>query len=138
MVCVTSSSSSVFPAVSLGFTILGEILASVTIKKTQNLTIEVVTFRLHGWCMLGMWSESFESVQYVHRLDLSLYSHLEEFLGNGVLGGRKSSLVVFGLAVHSVAGSILLWGKFPVEGIFPLKLTWVRTPFPPKLFQMRV
>ena len=39
-------------------------------------------------------------------------------------GGRNSSLVVFGLAVHSVAGSIL-WGNFPVEGIFPLELTWV-------------
>ena len=32
--------------------------------------------------------------------------------------GRNSSLVVFGLAVHSVAGSIL-WGNFLVEGIFP-------------------
>ena len=48
------------------------------------------------------------------------------------LGGRNSSLVVSGLAVHSVAGSILLWGNFPVEGIFPLELTWVQTPFPPK------
>ena len=28
--------------------------------------------------------------------------------------GQNSSLVVFGLAVHSVAGSILLWGNFPV------------------------
>ena len=55
-----------------------------------------------------------------------------------LLGGRNSSLVVFGLAVHSVAGSILLWGNFPIEGIFPLELTWVQTPFPPKLFRMRV
>ena len=55
-----------------------------------------------------------------------------------VTGGRNSSLVVFGLAVHSVTGSILLWGDFPVEGIFPLELTWVQTPFPPKLFWMRV
>ena len=54
------------------------------------------------------------------------------------IGGRNSSLVVFGLAVHSVAGSILLWGSFPVEGIFPLELTWVQTPFPQKLFRMRV
>ena len=46
--------------------------------------------------------------------------------------GLNSSLVVFGLAVHSVAGSILLWGHFPVEGIFPLELTWVQTPFPQK------
>ena len=27
---------------------------------------------------------------------------------------------------------------FPVEGIFPLGLTWVLTLFPPKLFRMRV
>ena len=47
-------------------------------------------------------------------------------------GGRNNSLVVFRLAVHSVAGSILLWGHFPVGGIFPLELTWVQTPFPPK------
>ena len=46
--------------------------------------------------------------------------------------GANSSLVVFGLAVHSVAGSILLWGNFPVEGIFPLELAWVQTPFPKK------
>ena len=43
-----------------------------------------------------------------------------------------AQLVVFGLAVHCVAGSILLWGHFPVEGIFPLELTWVQTPFPKK------
>ena len=49
-----------------------------------------------------------------------------------VEGARIAQLVVLGLAVHSVAGSILLWGHFPVEGIFPLELTWVQTPFPPK------
>ena len=27
---------------------------------------------------------------------------------------------------------------FPVEGIFPLELTWVLTPVPLKLFRMRV
>ena len=46
--------------------------------------------------------------------------------------GWNSSLVVFGLAVQSVAGSILLWGNFPVERIFPLELTWVQTPFEKK------
>ena len=51
------------------------------------------------------------------------------------MGGRNSSLVVFGLAVHSVAGSILLWGNFSVEGIFPLELTWVQTPFPKNSFR---
>ena len=49
-----------------------------------------------------------------------------------VVWGRSTSLVVFGLAVHSVASSILLWGNFPVEGIFPLELTCVQTPFPKK------
>ena len=29
-------------------------------------------------------------------------------------------------------------GTFSVEGIFPLELTWVQTPFPPKLLRMRV
>ena len=57
--------------------------------------------------------------------------------------GRNSSLVVFGLAVHSVA--VVVFGLavysvagFPVEGIFPLELTWVQTLFPPKLFRMKV
>ena len=49
------------------------------------------------------------------------------------IGGRNSLLVVFGLAVHSVAGSILLWRNFPVEWIFPLELTWAQTPFPQTL-----
>ena len=61
-----------------------------------------------------------------------------------VLGNQNPSwagiaqLIVFGLAVHSVAGSIPLWGNFPVQGIFPLELSWVQTPFPQKLFWMRV
>ena len=53
-------------------------------------------------------------------------------------GAGIAQLIVLGLAVHSVAGSILLWGNFPVEGIFPLELTWVQTPFPPKFLRMRV
>ena len=40
------------PAISLGFTIWGEIFAYVTVF---NPTIEVVTFRLRGWCMLGVF-----------------------------------------------------------------------------------
>ena len=61
-----------------------------------NPTIKVVTFRLRGWCVLGVFfvagihpsrtwtSGSFESVRwnaYMHRLDLGLYSHPKEFLG---------------------------------------------------------
>ena len=57
----------------------------------------------------------------MHRLDLGLYCHQ---------GAGIAQLVVLGLAVHSVAGSILLWGHFPVEGIFPLELTWVSPKTP--------
>ena len=46
-------SSSVFPAISLGFTISGEIVVYVTVF--FNPTIEVITFHLPGWCMLGVF-----------------------------------------------------------------------------------
>ena len=61
-----------------------------------NPTIKVVTFRLRGWCVLGVFfvagihpsrtwtSGSLESMPWsacVHRLDLGLYSHPKEFLG---------------------------------------------------------
>ena len=66
-------------------------------KKKKNLTIEVVTFRLRGWCMLGVFaagihpsrtwmSGSFESARWnacVHRLNLGPFCHPKEFLGNG-------------------------------------------------------
>ena len=42
---------------------------------------------------------------------------------HSTLRNQFGSLVVFGLAVHSVASSILFWANFPVEGIFPLELT---------------
>ena len=51
---------------------------------------------------------------------------------NGEVWGRNISLVAFGLAVHSVAGSILLWGNFPVEGIFPLGVNMGSNSIPPK------
>ena len=38
------------PAISLGFTVLGEIFAYVTVF---NPTIEVVTLLFRGWCILG-------------------------------------------------------------------------------------
>ena len=38
-----------FPAMSLWFTILGEIFVYVTVFS------EIVTYRLHGWCMLGVF-----------------------------------------------------------------------------------
>ena len=45
---------------------------------------------------------------------------------------RMFSSVVSGLAVHSVAGSILLWGHFPVEGIFSLGVNMGSNSIPPK------
>ena len=53
---------------------------------------------------------------------------------NSPLGGRNSSVGSAWAHCHSVAGSILLWGHFPVEGNFPLELTWVQTPFPQNSF----
>ena len=49
------SSSSAFTAMSVRFTISGEISAYVTDLKKKNPTIEVVTFRLRGWSMLGVF-----------------------------------------------------------------------------------
>ena len=51
-----------------------------------------------------------------------------------LFGGRNSSVGSAWARCQSVAGSILLWGHFPVEGIFPLELTWVQTPFPQNSF----
>ena len=47
-------------------------------------------------------------------------------------GAGIAQLVVLGLAVHGVAGSILLWGNFPVEGIFPLGVNMGSNSIPPK------
>ena len=52
--------------------------------------------------------------------------------------GRNSSVGSAWVRCPQRRGLILLWGHFPVEGIFPLELTWVQTPFPEKLFWMRV
>ena len=70
----------------------------------------------------------------IARNELNMISVIKEYTSmlECIWGGQNSLLVVSGLAVHSVAGLILLWGNFPVEGIFPLELTWVQTPFPQK------
>ena len=63
-----------------------------------NPTIEVVTFHLHGWCMLrvfllpafthlGHECQDLLSLWWnasMHILDLGLYFHLQKFWGNGV------------------------------------------------------
>ena len=56
-------------------------------------------------------------------------------MGFKLCGAGIAQLVVLGLDVHSVTGSILLRGHFPVEGIFPLELTWVQTLLPLKLLR---
>ena len=96
---------------------IGRSEASANAELTEEISrYPVRSFVETGWSKAG----------YKHRF---IYS---------VEGAGIAQLVVLGLAVHSVAGSILLWGHFPVEGIFPLELTWVQTPFPQKLFRMRV
>ena len=69
-----------------------------------NPTIEVVTFHLHGWCMLGVFlllaftclgHECQDLMSLCDgmnecRLDLGLYSHSKEFWGNGVRTHVKS------------------------------------------------
>ena len=89
------SSSSAFTDIYLGFTILGEIF----VYDHFLIQPEVVAFCLHGWCILGVFlspaftclghecRDLFDSVPwnaYMCRLDLGLYSHLKEFLVNGV------------------------------------------------------
>ena len=92
---------------------IGRSEASANAELTEEISrYPVRCFVETGWSKAG----------YKHRF---IYS---------VEGAGIAQLVVLGLAVHSIAGSILLWGHFPVEGIFPLELTWVRTPFPQKLF----
>ena len=113
--------------------------------KTYKFSVIILKFVILPLRMLVYsWKSYGKKTQRLHTLPWNLNawfvfdwtSKVQSF--KPLTGGRNSSLVVFGLAVHSVAGSILLWGHFPVEGIFPLELTWVQTPFPQKLFRMRV
>ena len=55
-----------------------------------------------------------------------------------VLGGRNSSVGSAWARCPQRRGFDPPLGTFSVEGIFPLELTWVQTPFPPKLLRMRV
>ena len=104
-----SSSSSVFPAISLGLTFFGEIFTYVTVFRGSHIPS---SWNLHGGgCVFvtgihpsRTWmSGSFESIQWnvcVHRLDLGLYSHPKEFLGNGVRTHSNSMEIL-----HSTGGS---------------------------------
>ena len=80
------SSSSAFPAISLGFTILGEILQYVTVLQSNHIGSHIPSsWIVHAGCVFlagihptRTWmSGSFDSVRWnvcEHRLDLSLYS----------------------------------------------------------------
>ena len=102
---------------------------------SSALEADALTTRPTRWSMIGNLLDVFGSCERHSKLTevyIPFRPISKETLFVVCIGGRNSSLVVFGLAVHSVAGSILLWGNFPVEGIFPLELTWVQTPFPQK------
>ena len=51
---------------------------------------------------------------------------------NSKAGAGIAQLVVLGLAVHSVAGSILLWGTFSGTGDFSLGVNMGSNSIPPK------
>ena len=91
---ITSSSSSASPSYISGVHHIG--VRFLCMWPFFNPTIRVVTFRLRGWCVLGVFfvsgihpsrtwtSGSFESVRWnacVHRLDLGFYSCPKEFWG---------------------------------------------------------
>ena len=81
---------------------------------------------------ISMYTQSGDERRWLDHTPLGRAESQEKiYLVN--LGAGIAQLVVLGLAVHSVEGSILLRGNFPVEGIFPLELTWVQTPLPKTL-----
>ena len=55
-----------------------------------------------------------------------------------IFGGRNSSVGSAWARCPQCRGFDPPLGTFSVEGIFPLELTWVQIPFPPKLLRMRV
>ena len=120
---VASTSSSAFPSYISGVHHLGWDFF-VCDCFFFNPTIEVVTFHLRGWCMLGVFfvasihpsrtwtSESFEFVWWnacVHRLDLGLYSHLKEFLGTGVRTHANSKGKIPSTGKNFLRGGLNPW-----------------------------
>ena len=104
------SSSSAFPAISLGFTTLGEIFAYVTsppppppLPNPPHHWGSHIPFScmVHAGCLFvpgihlsRTWmSGPFQSLRWnacVHRLELGIYSHSKDFWGNGVRTHIKS------------------------------------------------
>ena len=107
------------------------------ISRYQRKTLFLVDVPVNWATVRNWWASELDTwtvtYQNIYCNKKVLRSILKAKMNSG-LRGRNSSLVVFGLAVHSVAGSILLWGNFPIEGIFPLELTWVQTLFPENSF----
>ena len=71
-----------------------------------------------------------------HCRDLDNYLSFEA--GLMTFGGRNSSVGSAWARCPQRRGFDPPLGTFSVEGIFPLELTWVQTPFPQKLLRMRV
>ena len=72
--------------------------------------------------------------------DNCLCCHTEREVANQIfyLGGRNSSVGSAWTRCPQRRGFDPPLGTFSVEGIFPLELTWVQTPFPQKLLRMSV
>ena len=94
--------------ISLGFTILGEIFAYVTVFKPNHWGSHIPSlWMVHTGCVfvagihpsITWLSGSFESMRWnacVYRLDLGLYSHPKEFFGNGVRIHGNSMIIFLG------------------------------------------
>ena len=82
-----------------------------------------------GHCTQTVQLTFFISVMLIGTID---FYHFIPFLG------RNSSVGSAWARCPQRRGFDPPLGTFSVEGIFPLELTWVQTPFPPKLLRMRV
>ena len=87
-----------------------------------------------GHCLQIFLPSSFIPVRLIDNIGLVHFIGLLVIL----IGGRNSSVGSAWARCPQRRGFDPPLGTFSVEGIFPLELTWVQTPFPPKLLRMRV
>ena len=66
------------------------------------------------------------------------YRYFRTSMYTSFQGGRNSSVGSAWACCPQCRGFDPPLGTFSVEGIFPLELTWVQTPFPQKLLRIRV
>ena len=124
------SSSSMFPAIFLGFTTLGEIFAYVTILQSNHRGSHIPSLwmMMHAGCVFvagihpfRTWmSGSFESVRWnacVHGLNFCLYCLPKEFMGNEVR-----------THVNSVGKIPSTWGSEGVREVEPSTLHHAEQP----------